>query len=89
MALQVEDFANPSDTNPMSSVPVQFIVSVFVSSEACTSIPEFVPPTRVDRSCIAVPFNTTYAERITAQSGGPDIRSVLADEAIIKRFHRE
>ncbi len=74
VALQVEDFASAADTIPLSSVPLQFIVSVFTSAGACTSRPEFVPPTRVDRSCIAVPFNTLYAERIIAQSGSDEIR---------------
>ena len=74
VAIQIEDFASPSDTIPMSSVPLQFIVSVFTSTEVCTSMPEFVPPTRLDRSCIAVPFNSTYAEPVVAQSGGPEIR---------------
>lgn len=74
MALQIEDFASPGDTMAISSVPIQFLVSVFTSSENCTNSPFFVPPTRVDGSCVAVPFNSTYAEGVTVESGGPTVR---------------
>lgn len=80
VALQVEDFATPSDTVAMSSIPVQFIVSVFASSEACTSSPLFVPPTRVHGSCVAIPFNSTYSEGVTAESGGAEVRLAQMEE---------
>jgi len=74
VALQIEDFATPTSTLPLSSVPLQFLVFVSTSNTPCSSRPEFVPPTRVDASCIGVPFNTTYDEPIIAQSGGETIR---------------
>ena len=77
VALQIEDFASTTDLVPLSSVPAQFLVLVFPSSEPCSSRPEFVGVTRVTGSCIGVPFNTTYHEPIIAQSGGAELR--LAD----------
>lgn len=74
VAVQVEDFASPNDTVAMSSIPVQFIVSVFTSTEACTSSPLLASPTRVGDSCVAVPFNSTYSEGVTAESGGTEVR---------------
>jgi len=54
---------------PLSSVPVQFLVSVFISDEPCSQKPEFVGVTRVGGSCIGVPFNTTFHEPVIATSG--------------------
>ena len=72
--MQIEDFAKTTDAEPQSSVPLQFLVQVFQSDSPCTSKPEFVDPTRVDTSCVGVPFNTTYFEPIIARSGAVDIR---------------
>ena len=76
VALQIEDFASPSDTIPLSSVPLQFLVLVFTSSAPCASRPEFVEPTRVDGSCVGVPFNTTWHEPLIAQSGAEGVRYI-------------
>ena len=75
VALQIEDFASTTDTIPLSSIPLQFIIEVFSSTAPCgcsSSQPEVVGGTR----CIEV--SSTYRERIVAESGGPNIRSVQA-----------
>ena len=74
MALQVEDFASSTDTVPLSSVPLQFVASVFTSDHLCDDRPEFVAPTRLDGSCVGVPFNTSWEEQIIVQSSFQDIR---------------
>ena len=76
VALQIEDFASPTDTTPLSSVPLQFLVLVFTSNQPCSSRPEFVGVTRLDGTCVGVPFNTTWSEPIIAQSGADDVRLV-------------
>ena len=76
MALQIEDFASATDPVPLSSVPLQFLILVFSSTAPCTRRPELVEPTRVDRSCIGVPFNTTWREPLVAQSGAEGVRCV-------------
>ena len=85
VALQIEDFASPTATVPLSSVPVQFLVLVFSSNEPCSQKPEFVGVTRVAGSCIGVPFNTTFHEPLIAISGGPDVRCVL--RAFMHKLH--
>ena len=73
VALQIEDFASRTATVPLSSIPLQFIIEVFCSTTPCGSYqPEIVGGTR----CIEV--SSTYRERIVAQSGGSNIRSVQA-----------
>jgi len=68
-ALQIEDFASTTDTVPLSSIPLQFIIEVFNSTAACASNqPEIVGRTR----CIEV--SSTYRERIVAESGASNIR---------------
>ncbi|XP_048590560.1 uncharacterized protein LOC116611783 isoform X3 [Nematostella vectensis] len=69
-ALMIEDFSSPLSRLPLSSVPLQFLVKVFRSSEKCHRKPEFVDETRADRSCIGVPFNMQYTEPVIARSGG-------------------
>ena len=78
MAIQVEDFISSSSTTPLSSVPIQFLISVFSSSQPCYNIsiqPSLVAgETPPDRSCIPVPFGTTYTAGIVASSGGSSVR---------------
>ena len=59
----------PTDTVPMSSVPLQFLVQVFTSTTAnCSVSPKFVGITREAGSCVGVPFNTTFHEPIIAEA---------------------
>ena len=71
VALQIEDFASTTDTVPLSSIPLQFIIEVFNSTAPCGSHqPEILGGTR----CVEV--SSTYQERIVAHSGGFNIRFV-------------
>ena len=73
MTLQIEDFASTTDTVPLSSIPLQFVIEVFNSTAPCGSNqPETIGGTR----CAEV--SSTYQERIVAQSGGFNIRFVHA-----------
>ena len=74
VALQIEDFALPTDSTPLSSVPLQVVALVTSSALPCSSRPQFVSVTRVDGSCVGVPFNTTWSEPIIAQSASGDVR---------------
>ena len=74
MSLQIEDFVSQTDIVPLSSVPLKFLILVFNSSLPCTRRPEFVEPTRVDGSCIGVPFNTTWQEPLVAQTSAQGVR---------------
>ena len=61
----------------MSSVPLQFLFNVFLSSQPCTGgiRPSLVAgETPPDNSCIPVPFGTTYMAGIVASSGGTSAR---------------
>lgn len=69
VALQVEDFASPIDTEPLSSVPVQFLVRVTeIDGIGCDTKPELVGETPVDGSCIGVALGETYESRIVAKA---------------------
>ena len=71
VALQIEDFASTTDTVPLSSIPLQFVIEVFNSTAPCASYqPQIIGGTR----CIEM--SSTYHERIVAESGGSNIRSV-------------
>ena len=72
VALQIEDFASTTDTVPLSSIPLQFIIEVYSSTAPCVSNqPEIIGGTR----CVEI--LSSYQERIVAQSGGCNIRFVL------------
>lgn len=74
MAIQIEDFASPTGTVALSSVPLQFVVSIFESEHLCTNRPQFISPTRLDGSCVGVPFNSTLHEQIVLQSSSEELR---------------
>ena len=70
----IEDFARPTDTEALSSIPLQFLVLVANSNEACDERPEFTEETRVKGSCIGIPPGGTYFDRIIVRAGGPSKR---------------
>ena len=74
MALQIEDFASAADTTPLSTIPLQFVALITSSPLSCTDRPRFVGVTRVDGSCIGVPFNTTWSEAVIAQTASTNTR---------------
>ena len=68
VALQVEDFSSPTDTIPLSSVPVQFVVRVqVIPSSPCADQLRFVGPTPFDGACISVPLSTSWNVTIIAR----------------------
>ena len=68
VAIQVEDFAKPSDTIPLSSVPLQFVVNISPSNVPCVYLPPiFIPPTPPNGTCIPVVRGQTWLGTIIAQ----------------------
>ena len=79
VAIQMEDFISLTNTTPLSSVPIQFLLYVYSDGLPCnvTTAPELVPgETPPDGSCIPVPTGGTYQAGIVAYSGGVGFRSV-------------
>ncbi|KAK3612247.1 hypothetical protein CHS0354_039529 [Potamilus streckersoni] len=68
VAVQIEDFSKANPGQPLSSIPLQFLVYVPPSQKGCVARPEFLPPTRPKDSCIGVPTGTPLLEPIVAQS---------------------
>ena len=73
----IEDYAKPTDTQPLSSIPLQFLVYVFNSNETCDERPDFMEETRVKGSCIGIPPGGTYFDRIIVRAGGPSKRCLI------------
>ena len=73
----IEDYARPTDTHPLSSIPLQFLVYVFNSNEACDERPDFTEETRAKGSCIGVTPGGTYSDRIIVRAGGPSKRYLV------------
>ena len=67
-AVMIEDFI-PGSLRPISSVALQFIVLVVASTDPCSQQPEFIDPTPLQGSCVAVPPGITFATQLTATSG--------------------
>ena len=67
VAIQVEDFATVTDTEPLSSVPVQFLVEVVDIGLSCTDRVHFVRDTPAHGACFGVAVNQTLTGRITAR----------------------
>ena len=72
VAIQIEDFASLTDPVPMSSVALQFLISVYHSSSNCSTQPVFSTLTRADKSCVGISWNTTYKDRLIATSGSAE-----------------
>ncbi|CAF1106928.1 unnamed protein product [Rotaria magnacalcarata] len=62
VALTVEDFINSSSTDPLSSVPVQFLVQV-VSQASCTSSPTIIGKSP-QQSCTLILFGQTFVSQL-------------------------
>ena len=71
-AIMVEDFI-PGSTSPLSSVALQFLVSVFRSHRPCSAAPRFIPPTITAHSaCVAIPPGETFHTQLVASSGSSE-----------------
>ena len=71
-AIMIEDFVSGS-LEPLSSVALQFLVFVFSSTQSCSSQPQFIPPTILGGSCVAIPSRETFTTQIIASSGGESV----------------
>lgn len=71
-ALMIEDFT-PESSQPLSSVALQFLVSVIASTDLCSQAPMFIPPTIRHGSCVAIPPGATFMTQLTSNSGGADV----------------
>ena len=78
VAIQIEDFYSPLDTVPLSSIPLQFLVNVYRSTNTvtCPYLPTFVWPTRRNNACVGILVNTTFSDTIVAQSGCSNVTIV-------------
>ena len=63
----MEDFATADDTEPLSSVPVQFLLEVVDLGVSCTDRVEFVGDTPANGACFGVAVNQTLSGTITAR----------------------
>ncbi|XP_053400635.1 uncharacterized protein LOC123559098 [Mercenaria mercenaria] len=67
VALQVEDFMDINSTTPFSSIPVQFLVHIYNSTESCMKTTVFIEPTPKEDACIGVPHDQIYSSSIVAR----------------------
>ena len=66
VALQIEDFVGyTSNSQPLSSIPLQFLVHVSNGSCQTGSRPVFSGDTFPDQSCITVPYGSRFTTNIT------------------------
>ena len=70
-AIMIEDYL-PGSTSPMSSVGLQFLVLVFNSRRRCSVAPEFIPPTFMHGSCVAIPSGESFHTMLIAVSGNSE-----------------
>ncbi|UJR29667.1 hypothetical protein I4U23_017215 [Adineta vaga] len=70
-ALQIEDYYNSAATNPMSSVPIQFLFYGYITAPgACSERPSIIG-VRPNRACIGVPYNVQLNETIIVETYCP------------------
>jgi hypothetical protein len=66
--LQIEDFKSIYSTKPLSSIPLEFLVQAYKTSNSSFKIPTFEEPTKKDQACIPIPTLTTYNDIIVVNS---------------------
>ena len=73
--VQIEDFLVESSTDPLSSIPLQFIVDVYETDSeysgrdsACIRKPEFVTPTPRSDSCRYLDIGSRFSFVIVART---------------------
>ncbi|CAF1361587.1 unnamed protein product [Adineta ricciae] len=70
-AVQIEDYYNSAATNPMSSVPIQFLFYGYIpSNTACSQRPQIIGD-RPNRACIGVPIGIQLNETVIVQTYCP------------------
>ena len=74
VAIQIEDFASPTATLPLNSVPLQFLVLVSQSSEDCSCRPVFPPNVITDGSIHHLLPDQLFNVPIIARSGSATLR---------------
>ena len=67
VAIQIEDFASSTDTAPLSSIPLQFLVKV-ISVGSCGQEPWIVDATLPDGAVRTIYFGILFSYYITAQA---------------------
>ena len=67
VAIQIEDFASSTDTVPLSSIPLQFLVKVN-SVGSCGTEPVIVDATLPDGASSVVLCNVMFSFSVTAES---------------------
>ena len=71
-AIMLEDFS-PGQSEPFSSVGLQFLVLVVSSNSPCSQKPTFIHPTLPQATCVAIPAMATFMTQLTATSGGTGV----------------
>ncbi|WAR04113.1 SIBC-like protein, partial [Mya arenaria] len=64
------NFDSVYSTTPLSSIPVQFLVYVYNSTDSCHKAAEFVDPTPENGLCINVPYGETWTSQLVASLPG-------------------
>lgn len=74
VALHIEDFLFPTDTVPLSSVPLEFLILVSQPMSNCTNKSTIVNPVMHNNDCVDILVNSIYNESIVARSDcGPNL----------------
>ena len=69
VAIQIEDFMTQSDTEPLSSVPLQFLIQVSSpTGSGCGAVPTFSSETISDGTTISIESGTLFSTTIIATS---------------------
>ncbi|XP_022109537.1 uncharacterized protein LOC110989457 [Acanthaster planci] len=68
VALMIEDFASPMSTTAKSKIPLQFVVNVYYSYDACDERPTLIHPTPGQGSCRGASPGEIFSLQIRAKA---------------------
>ncbi len=75
VAIQIEDFLTANSTTPLSSIPVQFLISI-ANTTSIADPPRLISDTPSNGSSFSVHAGDSFIAQLLAHSGGADVRSV-------------
>ena len=79
VALIVEDFPSPTSMVAKSKVPLQFLVNVYSSPDACTATPELIAPSPAQGQCYGLAPGSMFNLQMRAKAASATwVRQVLS-----------
>lgn len=77
VALQIEDFSSTTQSEPYSSVPLQFLLDVSTTTDSCGNKPQLGNDTNINDTVTKLEPDATFFKTLIANTGSTSVRYVF------------